>query len=75
MTLHDVVLWRLMKRRDLERHLSDHECRFDHHGGRHDIWLNPANGLDAAVPRHNEIKFGTARAICKQLDIPIPRGK
>ncbi|MEM9253639.1 MAG: type II toxin-antitoxin system HicA family toxin [Planctomycetota bacterium] len=59
-----------MKRRDLERHLKAHGCEFDHHGGRHDVWVNLANGRDAAVPRHNEIKPGTARAICRQLDVP-----
>jgi predicted RNase H-like HicB family nuclease len=29
----------------------------------------------ATVPRHGEIKFGTARGLCKQLDIPAPPGR
>ncbi|MCI0700055.1 MAG: type II toxin-antitoxin system HicA family toxin [Planctomycetia bacterium] len=39
-----------MKRRELEKHLGEHGCKFDHHGGRHDIWLNPANNKTAPVP-------------------------
>jgi hypothetical protein len=29
-------------------------------------------GRPPAVPRHREIKEGTVRAICKQLEIPRP---
>lgn len=38
-------------------------------GGGHTVWLNPANRKIASVPRHREIKEGTARGICKQLEI------
>jgi hypothetical protein len=26
-------------------------CRFDHHGGKHDIWVNPATGSAVPVAR------------------------
>jgi mRNA interferase HicA len=41
-------------------------------GGSHTIWLNPKNHKIASVPRHREIKTGTVRAICRQLEIPEP---
>lgn len=63
-----------MKRRDVERHLRKYGCRFDHHGGKHDVWLNPSSGTDTVVPRHPVLKRGTVRAICKELQIPTPAG-
>ena len=48
-----------MKRTELERHLRDHGCLLHHHGGNHDVWLNPANMRKVSVPRHREIKNGT----------------
>lgn len=61
-----------MKRRDLERHLRDHGCSFLEHGGKHDTWVNDATGQQASVPRHKEVKFATARAVCRDLGIPAP---
>lgn len=61
-----------MKRREVERHLGACGCSFAREGGRHTLWKNPANGKVAPVPRHREIKEGTVKAICKQLDIPSP---
>jgi mRNA interferase HicA len=61
-----------MKRRELESHLRSHGCAFHYHGGRHDIWSNPRTRQLASVPRHNEIKTGLARGICRELGIPVP---
>jgi hypothetical protein len=36
------------------------------------MWKNPINGRVWPVPRHREVKQGTVRAICKQLNIPKP---
>lgn len=46
-------------------------------GARHSIWAigGPESERIAAVPRHDEIKTGTVRAICKDLDIPSPAGR
>jgi hypothetical protein len=41
-------------------------------GGGRSIWLNPSLRKIASVPRHREIKDGTIRAICKQLEIRRP---
>jgi len=61
-----------VKRRDLEAHLRRHNCEILREGGNHTIHVNLANGNKAAVPRHNEIKTPTVRAICNALDIPLP---
>ena len=61
-----------MKLRDVERHLRGQGCVFFREGGAHTVWLNPSNRKITSVPRHREIKEGTARGICKQLEIPRP---
>jgi mRNA interferase HicA len=61
-----------VKRRDLERHLIFHGCFLHHHGGCHDVWVNAHTLKQSSVPRHNELKFGTARGICRILGIPPP---
>jgi mRNA interferase HicA len=63
-----------MNRRAFERHLRANGCVLARHGSRHDIWTNPANDAEAAVPRHREIKRSLVRAICRQLGIPLPAG-
>ena len=62
-----------MKRRDLLRHLQQHGCRLLREGGEHSIWENPANGRRTSIPRHREINDFTAKRICQQLNIPLPR--
>jgi predicted RNA binding protein YcfA (HicA-like mRNA interferase family) len=61
-----------MKRRLLEQHLLKQGCYLDHQGGKHEIWINPETDAQSTVPRHKEIKLGTARGICRQLGIPGP---
>jgi HicA toxin of bacterial toxin-antitoxin, len=66
-----------VKRRELERHLREHGADPLREGARHSVWAigGSENERIAAVPRHNEIKTGTVRAICKDLDIPMPAGR
>jgi predicted RNA binding protein YcfA (HicA-like mRNA interferase family) len=64
-----------MKRRDLERHLLANGCLFKRHGGSHDTWVHPATTKETSIPRHRELPFGIARAICKQLGVSAPEGK
>jgi hypothetical protein len=45
-----------------------------HHGAKHDVWVNPNTLSQAPVPRHSQIKRGTARGICRILGIPRPTG-
>jgi hypothetical protein len=63
-----------MNRRKFEAHLRANGCTLHHHGAKHDVWINPANGQTASVPRHRQIKKGTVRGICRALDIPLPDG-
>jgi mRNA interferase HicA len=66
-----------LKRRDLERHLRAHGAEMLREGARHSVWAigGPESEQIAAVPRHNEIKTGTVRAICNDLGIPTPSAR
>ena len=61
-----------MKKRDLERHLHDHGCYLHRNDGKHEMWLNPANRMEAPMPRHRELKNTTAWGMCRMLGIPKP---
>jgi mRNA interferase HicA len=61
-----------VKLHDLERHLRGQGCILFREGGAHSLWLNPTNRKITSVPRHREIKEGTVRGICRQLEIPRP---
>jgi len=61
-----------VNRRESERHLRAHGCFLNHHGGSHDVWVNPANGAQAPVPRQTTLKRGTVRGICQRLGVPLP---
>ncbi len=61
-----------MKLVDLERYLRQQGCALYREGGAHTIWFNPRCRKIASVPRHPEIREGTVRAICKQLELPQP---
>ena len=61
-----------MKLTELERHLRQQGCVFLRQGGAHAVWSNPGARKISSVPRHREIKEGTVRAICGQLEIPQP---
>lgn len=61
-----------MKLAELERHLRQQRCVLLREGGTHTVWSNPRIRKISSVPRHREIKEGTVRAICKQLEIPQP---
>lgn len=58
-----------MKRTELIRRLEQSGCLLLRHGGRHDIYLNPATGQRQPVPRHSEIDEPLARHIKKNLGI------
>jgi mRNA interferase HicA len=61
-----------MKRRDFEKHLAQHGCMLRREGAGHSVYVNATATRSSSVPRHNELKAGTVRAICKQLGIPQP---
>jgi mRNA interferase HicA len=58
-----------LKRSELLRRLGAGGCVLLRHGGRHDIYLNPATGQKQPVPRHNEIDEALARHILKYLGV------
>jgi predicted RNA binding protein YcfA (HicA-like mRNA interferase family) len=58
-----------VKRRVFLKELRKAGCILHRHGGRHDLYLNPANGRKAPVPRHNEIKDSLCRLIRQQLGL------
>jgi mRNA interferase HicA len=61
-----------MKRAELVRHLEAHGCYLLREGGKHSLYLNPANNQSSAVPRHREINEFIARKICRDLGIVEP---
>lgn len=58
-----------MKRAKLEKVLRQHGCRVGREGSKHTVWVNPATGQRTSVPRHTEIKRGTAAGILESLSI------
>jgi predicted RNA binding protein YcfA (HicA-like mRNA interferase family) len=58
-----------VKRSELIRQLEQQGCVLLRHGGRHDIYVNPATGQKQPVPRHNEIDDHLARHIRKYLGL------
>ena len=58
-----------MKLQAFIRHLEQAGCVFVRHGSRHDVYLNPANGQKAPVPRHREIADTLCEVIRKQLGL------
>ena len=55
-----------MKKRDLERRLRELGWQLLRHGGSHDVWTDGQN--ETTIPRHTEIKEGTARGILKYAE-------
>jgi len=56
-----------VKRKDLIKKLTDSGCVLVRHGGRHDLYKNPATGKKQPVPRHKEIDETLAKHILKEL--------
>lgn len=64
-----------MKRKELETYLRSRGCSFVSHGRKHDLWMNPLSFQQTTLPRHNEIKYGTVRGICRVLGVEPPAGR
>ena len=58
-----------MKRKELIRQLTAEGCILLRHGSRHDVYLNPKNGMKQPIPRHNEVDENLARHIIKYLGL------
>ncbi|MDF1613904.1 type II toxin-antitoxin system HicA family toxin [Desulfurivibrio dismutans] len=56
-----------MKQRDLVNCLQQAGCILLRHGGKHDIYHNPASGASEPVPRHREINEHLAKRIIERL--------
>jgi mRNA interferase HicA len=57
-----------MKRKQLIKKLVSAGCTLVRHGGRHDLYKNPATGKRQPVPRHDEIDEILAKHILKELE-------
>jgi mRNA interferase HicA len=62
-----------MKRRALERWLTEHGCVLLREGARHSWFINTAVQRRSAVPRHAEISDDLVRKICRDLGINPPK--
>jgi predicted RNA binding protein YcfA (HicA-like mRNA interferase family) len=58
-----------VKRKDLIRQLAADGCVLLRHGSRHDIYLNPKNGMKQPVPRHSEVDEKLVKHIKKYLGL------
>ncbi|HMO51166.1 MAG TPA: type II toxin-antitoxin system HicA family toxin [Kiritimatiellia bacterium] len=56
-----------MKRLELVKRLEKLGCSLLRHGGRHDIFHQPATGASEPVPRHREINELLAKRILNRL--------
>ena len=61
-----------MKRKDLIRHVENHECEFLREGGNHTVYVNRRERKVSTIPRHREIDENLLSRICKDLGIPKP---
>ena len=59
-----------MKFRDLVKTVTDDGAVFVRHGSRHDWYRNVITGVMQPIPRHREVKEGTARDIIAKLASP-----
>ncbi len=62
-----------MKRREFIKHLIQSGCVLIREGGKYSIFQNPITQKEIPVTRHNEIADFTAKKICKELGIELPR--
>ncbi|MBA7606097.1 hypothetical protein ES703_13236 [subsurface metagenome] len=60
-----------MKRKILIQYLVKNGCVIEREGKKHTLYYNPATNKSATIPRHREINTFTAKAICKDLGIPV----
>ena len=54
-----------MKKKELEKALQKLGCKFEREGRNHEIWS--IRDYKFPIPRHREIREGTARAIINQV--------
>ena len=60
-----------MKKVELLQKLNSQGAVFVRHGGKHDIYIQPKTGKEAAVPRHVEINEYNAKAILDLFGNPV----
>jgi mRNA interferase HicA len=58
-----------LNRRAFARELTRAGCVLHRHGKKHDLYLNPANGRKAPVPRHPQILESLCELIRRQLGL------
>lgn len=58
-----------MKRKEFIKYLEGKGCYILRHGGRHDIYINPSNGMKQPIPRHSEIDDILVKHIKKYLGL------
>ena len=61
-----------MKRQEVIRHLESQGCYLLREGGKHSLYVNPANNQTSSVPRHRELNDFLVRKICRDLGIEEP---
>jgi mRNA interferase HicA len=62
---------KLVKKKDLEKHLREAGWRFARHGGNHDAWTN--GELFEFIPRHAEVNEMLAKKVLKKAKANPPK--
>jgi len=58
-----------LKRSSFLKELTQAGCHLHRHGKKHDLWINPATGRKAPIPRHAELKNSLCNLIRSQLGV------
>ena len=65
------MVGKIMKYSELKKILIKNGCRFDHSGGRHEIWYSPITKKVFPVARHKteDVAKGTLKSILRAAGI------
>ena len=59
-----------MKRREFVEELHREGCFLLRHGANHDLYRNPKNGRQTAIPRYSELTNFICAKVRKELGLP-----
>jgi hypothetical protein len=61
------MVFKAMRRRDVESAMAKRDCAWLRSGAEHDIWVCPCGRHQVAIPRHGMISAGVVASVEKKL--------